>query len=161
MGGDSSFETAADGLRFEQREGREDSDLAAWLGDEVAARFGPRDEAVFSIVARDGGERPILGGLNGAIHWRWLYVRHLWVAAPWRGQGLGRRLMIAAERLARERGCVGLYLDTFDPAAVAFYERCGFSRCGRIADFPPGHARTFLSKALGAPVPSGGAGEGV
>ena len=28
---------------------------------------------------RDGAGA-LIGGLNGVIHWRWLYIRHLWVA---------------------------------------------------------------------------------
>jgi hypothetical protein len=51
---------------------------------------------------------------------------------------------------ARARQCLGLYLDTFDPGAVTFYEQCGFLRFGQIDGFPPGHMRTFLSKRLPA-----------
>jgi hypothetical protein len=49
---------------------------------------------------------------------------------------------------ARARQCIGLYLDTFDPGAAKFYERCGFLRFGQIDDFPPGHTRAFLYKKL-------------
>ena len=45
-------------------------------------------------------------------------------------------------------GCVGVYLDTFEESAAAFYESRGFVRNGRIENFPPGAARIFLSKAL-------------
>ena len=48
------------------------------------------------------------------------------------------------------RGGAGIYLDTFDPGAATFYERCGFKRFGVIADFPPGHQRVFLSMNLSA-----------
>jgi ribosomal protein S18 acetylase RimI-like enzyme len=128
-------------------EDNENAELAALLGEEIAARFGPRGEAPLAIVARDpaGG---LIGGLNGVTHWRWLYVRHLWVAPAFRGQGIGAQLMRAAERKAVERNCVGLYVDTFDSGLSAFYRRCGFTAAGRIEDFPPGAARLYFSKKI-------------
>jgi GNAT superfamily N-acetyltransferase len=128
----------------------EDSDrVAACLGAEVAARYGPRDETRLSIFAYDESDA-LIAGLNGAVHWGWCYIRHFWVAVDWRGHGLGRLLLARAETETRLKSCVGLYLDTFDPGAARFYERCGFQAFGRIEDFPPGHARTFLYKKLPA-----------
>jgi ribosomal protein S18 acetylase RimI-like enzyme len=120
--------------------------IGSALGAEIAAGFGPRDEAPFSVIARAGDA--VAGGLAGSSHWGWCYIRQLWVHADWRRRGLGRRLLSETETLARARGCVGLYVDTFDPDAASFYERAGFERFGRIDDFPPGHARTFLLKRL-------------
>ena len=117
------------------------------LADHVAERFGPRDENAVSIFAHDAAGA-LVGGINGSSHWHWLYIRNLWIAETWRNRGVGERLMTEAERLARERACVGLYLDTFDPDAERFYRRCGFTTFGRIEDFPPGHARRFLSRKL-------------
>ncbi|MGD9543200.1 MAG: GNAT family N-acetyltransferase [Methylocystis sp.] len=125
----------------------ESAELAARLGDEVADHFGPRDERPVCIVARDP-QGSLVAGLNGVSHWRWLYVRHLWVDKPRRSRGLGRLLMAEAERLARARGCVGVYVDTFDSRAAAFYEGLGFARAGEIDGFPPGHARLFFRKPL-------------
>ncbi len=116
------------------------------LGVEIAARFGPRDESPFSILAYDG--ETLVGGILGSTHWRWRYVRHFWVAEKRRGRGVGHWLLAQAETEARAQNCVGLYLDTFDPHIVRFYERCGFVRFGCLSDFPPGHARTFLYKKL-------------
>lgn len=125
----------------------ENAGVAASLGDEMAERFGPRDEAPFAIIARDASGARI-GGLNGVTHWRWLYVRNLWVAPEHRCLGLGARLMQAAENLARKRNCVGLYVDTFEPRAAAFYQRCGYTAAGRIENFPPGAARMCFSKKI-------------
>jgi GNAT superfamily N-acetyltransferase len=117
------------------------------LADEVAAKHGPRNEEKFALAARDeaGGW---IGGINGLIHWRWLYIGQFYLLPDWRGNGLGRALLAEAEAYARERGCVGLYLDTFDPGALDFYRKCGFDVVGRIENFPPGAARTFLSKSF-------------
>ncbi len=128
-------------------EARECAELAQRLGAEIAARFGPREEAPLSVTARDCAG-VLIGGVNGLTHWRWLYIRHLWVAKSARGGGLARRLMDAAERAALARGAIGAYVDTFDPRVAAFYERSGFARVGEITGFPPGAQRIFLSKPL-------------
>ena len=128
-------------------EAGESAEIAVRLGAEIAAQFGPRDETPLSILAR-AGEEELLGGLNGVIHWRWLYIRHLWVAEAARGAGLGRQLIAAAEAQARLRNSIGVYIDTFDPRVAAFYERAGFKRTGEIVDFPPGGQRIYLSKRL-------------
>lgn len=128
-------------------EATESAEIAARLGAEMAAHFGPREEAPLSIACRDGAGA-LIGGLNGVTHWRWLYIRHLWVAEAQRGKGLAARLMETAERAALARGAIGAYIDTFDPRVAAFYERRGFSRAGEIADFPPGGRRIYLSKRL-------------
>jgi GNAT superfamily N-acetyltransferase len=132
---------------FQRHEGGESTEIGARLAQEIASRFGPRDETPFSIHARDV-DGALLCGVNGVIHWRWLYVRHFWVAPGRRGEGLGHALMAEVERLAREKGCVGIYLDTFEEGAARFYERLGFERSGRIENFPPAAARIFLAKRL-------------
>ncbi len=130
-------------------EAAESAEVAARLGDEIAARFGPRQEAPLSVVLRDGAGA-LIGGLNSVTHWRWLYIRHLWVAPPWRGQGLAKNLVQAAEREARAREAIGAYIDTFDAGVAGFYERLGFERIGEIADFPAGGRRIYLSKRFAA-----------
>ncbi len=134
-------------LRLTFDESGENPVIAAALAAEVAERFGPRDEKPFALsaVEQDGA---LAAGINGVSHWRWLYVRHLFVAPSWRGRGLGRMLLEEAERRAAARGCAGIYLDTFSPEAVAFYERCGFISFGTLEGFPPGHRRAFLQKRL-------------
>lgn len=131
---------------LENGENGEAARISEALGAEIAASFGPPQTTPLSLHAYDGGD--LVGGVNGFIHWRWLYIRHFWIAAPWRGKGLGRSLLTRAASEARARDCVGVYLDTFDPAAVRFYERCGFARCGEIANFPPGHTRVFMMRTL-------------
>jgi GNAT superfamily N-acetyltransferase len=126
--------------------GPDSAAVSAGLARDIDAAFGPADARQLSIVLRDGED--LVGGLNGVIHWRWLYIRHFWIAPAWRGAGHGRTLLARAETEARARNCAGVYLDTFDPGAARFYQACGFVPCGDIPDFPPGHARLFLRKPL-------------
>lgn len=88
----------------------------------------------------------LIGGLNARAQFDWLFISALWIAEAWRGQGLGRRLLVAAETEARMRGLFGAWLDTFDFSAPGFYEACGYTCFGRIEDMPPGHTRCFYCK---------------
>jgi GNAT superfamily N-acetyltransferase len=121
--------------------------VSARLGREIAGNHGPRNEKTFTLAARDE-KGDCIGGVNGVIHWRWLYVSQFYLAPDWRRNGLGRALLAEVENFARESACVGLYLDTFETGPLDFYRKCGFEIAGRIENFPPGAERTFLSKAL-------------
>jgi ribosomal protein S18 acetylase RimI-like enzyme len=54
-----------------------------------------------------------------------------------RGQGLGARLLAAAEQAAQARGCRALRLEVRvdNAAAIALYERAGFRRIGRYEGY--------------------------
>ena len=54
------------------------------------------------------------------------------VAPQARGQGLGRRLMIAAANHSQKLGAAALFLEVgvTNPAALALYARLGFSKVG-------------------------------
>jgi ribosomal protein S18 acetylase RimI-like enzyme len=99
-------------------------------------------------LVRDEYSTEIVGGLYGRLFYRWLYIELLSVPEQARGQGMGSELMRAAETLAREEDCIGIWLDTFDFQAPEFYRRLGFTECGQIDDYPPGHKRFFFQKRL-------------
>jgi GNAT superfamily N-acetyltransferase len=117
------------------------------LAEHAAAAGVARDRRRLVVILRDGPDG-LLGGLVGATVWGWLLVTELWVAAAHRQRGHGRRLLLAAEDEARRRGCHHALLDTFDFQAPAFYARLGYERFAALDDFPCGHTRLFLAKAL-------------
>ncbi|MFL1550381.1 GNAT family N-acetyltransferase [Pseudomonas sp. D47] len=100
------------------------------------------------IFLRDPATQEVVGGLYGKISYGWLFIELLSIPDQMRTQGTGTRLMRAAEDLARQRGCVGIWLDTFSFQAPGFYRKLGFSEVGHIADYPPGHQRYFFQKRL-------------
>jgi GNAT superfamily N-acetyltransferase len=56
---------------------------------------------------------------------------HLNIAAPFRGSGLGARLIEAFAAHAREAGAAGMHVVTQAQARnVPFYKRCGFAEAG-------------------------------
>ena len=88
------------------------------------------------------------GGLTARIGFGWMFVELLFVPERLRGQGIGRRLMEQAEAVAREKGCIGIHLDTFTFQAPGFYQKLGYAVLGEIANYPPGSSRFFLHKHL-------------
>ncbi|MCD5986652.1 GNAT family N-acetyltransferase [Pseudomonas phytophila] len=112
------------------------------------AQAGESGAEKFALLVRDEQSNEVLGGLNGSIFYRWMFIELLAVPEQARGQGLGSRLMTMAEDLAREKNCVGIWLDTFDFQAPDFYRGLGYSECGQINDYPPGHTRYFFQKRL-------------
>jgi N-acylglucosamine-6-phosphate 2-epimerase len=82
--------------------------------------------------------------LLGASGWDWLHIDVLFVAPEQRRRGVGRQLVSAALQQAKQRGCLGAYLDTFDFQAKGFYQKLGFEVFAELADFPRGHTRFWL-----------------
>ena len=119
----------------------------------VAHGFAPawRD---CDLVLRDGAGA-VRGGALAETNAGWCFVKALWVDGALRGQGYGRRLLAAVEDAARERGCLGVYLDTYSFQARPFYERAGYRVFGTLPDHPPGGAKYYLAKRLDRPAPAG------
>lgn len=112
------------------------------------SKAGDPKPETFALLVRDEQTNEVVGGLYGEIFYRWLFIELLAVPEQTRGQGIGSRLMTMAEDVAREKGCVGIWLDTFDFQAPEFYQRHGFSEFAHLDNFPPGHTRFFFQKSL-------------
>ena len=109
------------------------------------APTGPYQKLTVMLRDADGS---VAGGLLGGTYWGWLHVDILWVHERARGQGLGQRMLALAEAEARQRGCHHVSLDTMSFQALPFYLKQGYSVWGELDDFPIGHKRHFLQKAL-------------
>jgi GNAT superfamily N-acetyltransferase len=99
-----------------------------------------------ALTVRDKGK--IVGGLVGEIYWGWMFVSLLWVSEKYRGKDWGSSLVKAAEKEARRRGAHHAYLDSFSFQAPGFYKKLGYREFGRLKQFPRGHDRIWLTKAL-------------
>lgn len=117
--------------------------LRAYNASKVGATVS---EQIALLVRNDSDE--ILGGLYGRVFYQWFFIELLSVPELARGQGMGSKLMQMAEDLAREKECIGIWLDTFEFQAPEFYKKHGYSELGHIADYPPGHKRFFFQKRL-------------
>ncbi|WP_109126566.1 GNAT family N-acetyltransferase [Dyella sp. C11] len=98
------------------------------------------------VIALRDEQGNTIGGLWGETALDWLHIDLLGIPEFLRGQDVGTAIMHRAEAIARERGCIGAWLDTFAFQARGFYEKLGYSVFGEIPDHPVGGARYFLRK---------------
>jgi GNAT superfamily N-acetyltransferase len=108
---------------------------------------GPSGYQPLAILIQDDSGKTI-GGLWGRTVYDWLFVELLVVPELFRGQDIGTELLDRAEGIARARGCIGAWLDTYGFQARGFYEKRGYEVFGTIDDHPRGGCRFFLKKRL-------------
>ncbi len=92
--------------------------------------------------------KEIVGGLTGSAWMDWLYIELFWIADKYRGKGYGKSLLAKAEAEARKHGVQNVFLNTFSFQAPGFYKKLGYKEFGRLKDFPIGHTRHWMKKAL-------------
>ena len=110
---------------------------------------GITDGEWLAIFVRDEEDR-IVAGICGNTWGGCLEIRQFWVEEVRRKQGLGTRLLGAAEQEARRRGCGQIFLMTFTFQAPAFYAKQGFEVVAVVDNHPRGHRNLLLRKCLGA-----------
>ncbi|PUZ20729.1 Acetyltransferase (GNAT) family protein [Chitinophaga costaii] len=113
-----------------------------------------------SLAAAHRGERVVLGAYDGDILTGTLTLllecppnqphraelAKMMTALNYRGQGIAKALVEAAERIAKEKGKTLLNLDTAaEDGAAGLYEKLGYIRVGKI----PGYALKPLGGLTG------------
>jgi len=109
--------------------------------------LGKNQERKVVLGVDDEAERRI-AGLAATITYDTMYVERLWVDEKVRSSGIGRKLMLQAERIAKHSGCRMIHLFTYDFQAPDFYERLGFEQWGVLEGFPNGHCQLHYRKLL-------------
>jgi len=137
------------------------ADEGRWAARTMQFHFDCRahglDDGRSYFVRRQG---EALVGLVGLHHAVWGPEENVWLAwfavdPDHQGQGMGRELLAAIERIAAGRGFRKLLVETYEHAdfdkAWRFYERNGFCRTGEIADYlPDGSPMIIYGKRVGA-----------
>lgn len=110
------------------------------------ARFIGRPDWLPMVITALDADDELVGGLAGQYGLGWLHVDMLAVAPERRRTGIGMQLLEQAEHWARQRGALGVHLETIEFQALGFYERLGYRTFGQQADNPPGYTRYYLEK---------------
>jgi ribosomal protein S18 acetylase RimI-like enzyme len=108
---------------------------------------GYRDDRVLSCFIRDD-DGHLVAGIEGFTWGRYARIEYLWIHDALRGNGLGRRLLLAAEDEARDRGCAKVVLDSHSFQAPAFYRALGYREVSTTLDTPVGFTDTLFEKSL-------------
>lgn len=111
------------------------------------ARLGSPEHAHFAIFLRDDLGQ-IQGGVDGHVMWSRLFVKTLWIPETLRHQGLGTRLMHAAEAEAKQRGCRSIWLTALGDRALHFYTRLDYTIFGVLEDYVKGQSLYSLQKPV-------------
>lgn len=96
-------------------------------------------------MKNENGE--IIAGLNSAVCWR-MEIDILWVEEKARKQGLGKRLLDEAEKIAKSKECTFIKLNTFSFQAPEFYKKYGYKEITIIENAPLGSSHYYLKKDL-------------
>lgn len=109
---------------------------------------GPARYEPFAIRLTDTATGASVGGLWARIYYDWLFVDLLYVPEPVRGKGIGSKLIAKAEAFARRKGCVGVWLTTYNFQAPGFYRKLGYQAFGTLARHPKGKKLIFFRKTF-------------
>ena len=94
-----------------------------------------------------GTNGDVLAGINSILYcWNCLYIDVLWVKEGFRQEGYGSVLLNEAEKIAKEKGCKLVHLDTFDFQAKDFYIKHGYDVFGVLDDCHLEHKRYYMKK---------------
>jgi len=120
--------------------------LVGELEETLAAEYPPEQrhglklEAIFRphirfFLARLDGAAAGCGGV--ALFEDFAEVKRMFVREAWRGRGVADAVLARLEAEARQAGRLTLKLETGvrQGAALRFYERAGFIRCGVFGDY--------------------------
>ncbi|SDD55272.1 Acetyltransferase (GNAT) family protein [Paenibacillus sp. UNCCL117] len=91
----------------------------------------------------------VYGGLVGEICWNWLEVQILFVDDAYRKLGYGKKLLLEAEQIAKDKKCDFIKLDTLSFQAVDFYKEQGYEIFGTIQN-AGSHTHYYLKKDIHA-----------
>jgi GNAT superfamily N-acetyltransferase len=113
----------------------------------------PGDEdpgLVFDLAVKDPTGN-VVGGINVSSILGVMWLEVLWVAEEHRRRGLASWLVLEAERIAHEQGCVGAGTWTFSWQGADFYPRIGYRLNGVYEGYPLGITEHVLTKPLPDP----------
>lgn len=99
------------------------------------------------VIADTYGD--IIAGINSKMYcWNCLYIDVLWVKEEYRKEGLGSKILNEIEKVAKDKGCYLIHLDTFDFQAKDFYLKHGYDIFGILDECPQRHKRYFMKKFI-------------
>jgi DNA-binding MarR family transcriptional regulator/GNAT superfamily N-acetyltransferase len=126
-------------------------------GYDIGTLTAPADVTGTMLLAREGG-RAVGCGLWIRLSPATAELRHLWIAPPARGLGLGRRLLTALETDAAGSGITTMRLGTHGTLteAIGLYRAAGYAQIAHYSDSP--YNQLTFEKPLPATAPIGSAG---
>lgn len=121
-----------------------------WLLADIEHYGAPRnfEKKKYKFVANDeNGD--IFGVLDLILEANISYLENLVVSHNHRGQGIGKKLLLFAEKFAKDNKCTKIWTETDeDWQAANFYKKMGFKICGTHKNHYLGRKGLILAKYL-------------
>ena len=106
---------------------------------------GRYEEINLFLKDEDGNIR---GGILSEVCWNWLEIHVFVIDEDIRKSGFGTKLLVEIEKLAVERGCDFIKVDTLSFQALDFYEKKGYKVYGSIDNVGRDYKHYYLKKDL-------------
>ncbi len=125
--------------------------VAQFLEDQLykynSDKIDRHDGSFFSKVIKDKNGN-IIAGISA---WTWAFaceITLLWVDDNLRSNGIGKKLLFAAEQEAITRKCNIILLRTYSFQAPSFYKKNGYKIVHVLNDFPDGYKYYTMVKTI-------------
>ncbi|WP_283749536.1 GNAT family N-acetyltransferase [Bacillus mycoides] len=90
----------------------------------------------------------IRGGILGEVCWNWLEIHSFIIDEDIRALGYGTKLLLAVEKIALERNCDFIKVDTLSFQALDFYKKYGYKEYGILDNVGRDYKHYYLKKDL-------------
>ena len=98
------------------------------------------------VIKNDDGQ--VIGGLCGYTILGTMHIAELWVDERYRGQGYGKDLLMHAEELAKEKGCIAGQIACFSFQNLDFLKKQGYNTHGVSDGYPDEVKEYYLIKKM-------------
>ena len=119
--------------------------LHKYVNEHVGELRKNNPEIPINLVVKDE-DGQLIGGLCAGTTLKTMYITHLWVDKKYQGQGIGRDLMITAERLAVENNCISGQGSALSFQSPEFFQKLGYDFFGISDGYPDSIKEYFLIK---------------
>jgi len=120
--------------------------LYDYCQDQTGTEYGKPGIEV-NLVLRDL-KGNVVGGVSASTVMSVMFLEALWVAKEHRELGYGTDLVLAAERIGLEQGCITSQTWSLSFQAPGFYQKIGYQVLGIYDGYPDGITETVLMKRL-------------
>jgi GNAT superfamily N-acetyltransferase len=108
--------------------------------------LGGRYEEINLFLKDENGI--VFGGILAEVCWNWLEIQTFMIDENIRKLGFGTKLLLEIEKIAIEKECDFIKVDTLSFQALGFYEKNGYQMFGCLDNVGRDYKHYYLKKDL-------------
>ncbi|AXI08767.1 GNAT family N-acetyltransferase [Oceanobacillus zhaokaii] len=108
--------------------------------------LGGRYEEINLFLKDENGF--VFGGILAEVCWNWLEIQTFMIDENIRKLGFGTKLLLEIEKIAIEKECDFIKVDTLSFQALGFYEKNGYQMFGCLDNVGRDYKHYYLKKDL-------------